>query len=219
MSIKLKALGLGLLAACAMSAVVVMNASAETGGHFIAGEDHTVLLGEEEADNIFAYGGQEVTCNEAEFTGTTTEATQTQITITPHYDDCQANFITPAHVRMNGCDYLFTVNKTPASKHNTVHLTGCAKPIEVEITIPFASDCTLTIKEQTPAGGGVLYTNVATSPDYVTADITVSEIHVVRDGNSICGAATGETGALNGTATLKGFDTAGNQVGVTATGP
>jgi hypothetical protein len=124
---------------------------------------------------------------------------------------------------MNGCAYIFTIRKgEPQTKDNTVHLE-CpeGKLIETIVDDPFGP-CNITIKAQTPAGGIVYEAGGAGQTHYITGNITVSGIHVVYDGGFVaCGVAKGkttETSTLTGKITIKGFNTEGEQVGITATG-
>lgn len=226
MSIKLKALGLGLIAALAMSAFAVMSASATTGGHFISEQAHTLLKGSDEAANPtkFIAFGQTVTCKKAVYHGTTTNATETEQTITPTYSECTHSLGT-AHVNMNGCDYLFTVRANPDVNDNTVHLvcTGAQGPT-IQVTGPFGNCKIEVTPNQTPAGGVAFKTGGSGSTHDIVADATTSGIHaVITEGGGnffVCGttSTTTSTATLDGNATLQGFATDGTtQVGITAT--
>lgn len=226
MSLKLKALGLGLVAAMAMSAFAVMSASATTGGHFISEQAHTVLKGADEAANPtkFIAFGQTVTCKKAEYHGTTNATTETSQTITPTYAECSHSLGT-AHVNMNGCDYLFTIRPEPATTDNTVHLVcpGASGPT-IQVTGPFGNCKIEVTPNQTPAGGVAYKTGGSAGATHdIIADSTTSGIHaVITEGGGnffVCGttSTTTSTASLDGNATLRGFNTAGAQVGITAT--
>ncbi|HEX8689937.1 MAG TPA: hypothetical protein VF729_06820, partial [Solirubrobacterales bacterium] len=119
MSLKFKALGLGLIATMVMSAFAAMNATAGTGGHFHAsknGQDvkHPTIKVTEEgthAVHLKIHGAEgEVGCTEANYTTTLLNATENDITVSPEYKGCTTtNTPTNVTIDMNGCGYTFKV--------------------------------------------------------------------------------------------------------------
>lgn len=225
MSTKLKALGLGLVAAMAIGAFGVMNAGATTGGHFTSEsttDEHTTLIGTESGEHttgFFAVSEVPIVCQTADYTGTTDENTVEEVTIEPDYDGCSTEGETPGsvHVDMNSCDYVFTVRgDEPDTKHNTVHI-DCEDPDDKIDLVHTDANCTIEIGEQT-VGGGVLYTNEG-SPHEVTVDITAEEIEYTLH-NFPCNllGTTHNDGELFGSVTLEGRDKLNSQVNITATG-
>lgn len=245
MSLKLKALGLGLLATLAMSAMALTiidattttNASAETGGHFTTDDTsgHTILEGEDKAGNttliIDHSTEREFYCiGDVKYHGTITAQTVTEITFTPTFptgaEGCRTRFVgeekegTAVTIHMNGCDYLFTIGKT-FSQHNTTHLKcPSGKAVEVTVPGPFGT-CTLKIKPQTPSKGSGYYKGA--KEHEITIKPTLEEIHVEYLGGFFtCGVANGTTTmktTLDNRISLKAFTTAGTPKGITATGP
>jgi hypothetical protein len=226
MSLKLKALGLGLVAALAMSAFAVVNATATTGGHFTAENSHTILSGLDDATTPpkFHAFDQTVTCKHATYSATTGE-TATSITATAVYGECSTS-VGPAVVNMNGCDYLFTVRTNPATNHNTTHLVCPGGGPTIRVNSPFSGhDCIIEVTpNQTPSGGVTYETGgTAGSGHDIVVNATVTGIHSVittAGGNFFaCGTTdtTDNEGELTGKATVTGKNTAGAAVGITAT--
>jgi hypothetical protein len=86
MSIKLKALGAGLLAMVAMCALAVTNASALGGGTFDVGTAHTELLVEQDGNAPILHSlGDSIECAKQTYTGTATTSNFTALTVAPHY--------------------------------------------------------------------------------------------------------------------------------------
>lgn len=224
MSIKLKTLGLALVAALAVGVVGVMGATASTGGHFISEKSHTIIKAEQVSSHVlFDHElGIGITCKKASFEGTSNAETTTALTITPHYTECSGGGDSSVDVTMNGCAYIFTVNTSPATSDNTTHVE-CpeGKVIEVHVDPPLVGTCTITIKAQTPKGGLTYETGESSGKHDIFSNITVSEIHAVKheSGFGCFGeSGTSQTATLNGTATVKGFETDGTTpVGITAT--
>jgi hypothetical protein len=225
MSLKLKALSLGLLAACAMSAFTAATAGAETGGHFTSELETTRLTGFDTTGasrTEFHSFGQSIFCDESVYHGTQSQKTVTEVTITPTYAGCEHS-LGPATVNMNGCDYKFTIGKK-AVQHNTVHLICTGLGPRITVNGPFGKCVIEVTPNQTPAGGVAYETGGASGPTHdIEANATTSGLHAVRveGGFFQCGtSATTEANAeLTGKATLQGFNpVSGNQVGITATG-
>jgi len=191
MTRKLKALGLGLLAAFALSAI---GAQAASGDVFTTGaEPKTVFTSSADTQHLFSYSVGSVKCAVTNFSGTQTGDTATELTITPTYEECTFAG-EPAAVRTNHCDYTFTTETDEGHAPVGVECENEGEHIEVEIT-PW-NHCTLTIAPQT-TGGGVTYTDEGGE---VTVDIT-AEVEVTRDnpGSNLFCAFIPESG--NGTYT------------------
>lgn len=219
MSLKLKMLGLGMIATLAMSAAVAMNATAETGGHFTLGATHTTITGQQVVviEFIDAEVGIAISCKKATFSGTVSATTVTEITIFPTYSECSSS-LGVAHITMDECHYTFTIGKK-STNHNTVHLICPVGHLsQIHQTSAFGT-CTYTLKAQTPTGG-VAYTTGGTGQTHdITADLTVSGVHAERHGGPCAIVPTTTTKSeLKGTMTIQAFDTDGIQVGITATG-
>jgi len=238
MSLEAKAIGLGLLAALAASALALaaiqnttnMTAQAETGGHFYTNDTsgHTILKGEDKAGNTFTftdehYAAAKATCKkDTTYEGTLTAQTVTEITLTPKFAECEALGF-PAHIDTNGCDFVFTIGKT-FNQHNTTHIKcPVGKHLQITATSPFGV-CTITIKGQTPAPGSGYYKPVGEIEHEITIKPTLRSVHAIYlGGPAKCGGVPEGTttfkGKIDGRIALKAFTTAGVQKGITATGP
>jgi len=225
MSTKLKALGLGLLAVMAMSAVAVMNAGASTGGHFVSTEEHTIVEGFEGAEpnpHVLHFNkeggaaGERIGCDVDKYTGTISSATKTatEITITPSWEQCYTTGSpnTKFDIHENKCDFLFTISKTPTG-HNTAHVVCQNAGEAFVITHP---NCTITVPPQTVTG--VSYTNITPAKHEVTLTSTVKGIESQYHGGICIFLGTTQKSEMVGSVTVKGFTTAGVQIPVTATG-
>jgi hypothetical protein len=222
MSLKLKALGLGLLAAMAFSAVAVMNASANGAGHFVStGNTHVEVKGfagpgTSHNLHLVNHGLEgEIGCATQSYTATTTTETTTSITVTPAYAGCTTTSNAQAvPVDVNGCTYTFTVAAgTTNSTEQTVHLV-CPTGKKIEITHP---NCTVSVHPQTVNTGLTYTTTVSGSGVHeITMDVNVQFVQT-RHGLCQFIAPTTGNGTLKGSVTVKGFNTAGGQVPITAT--
>jgi hypothetical protein len=224
MSLKLKALGLGLLAAMAVSAVGVMNASATTGGHFVSDLAKTDIKGTEEGTHRFHFSETgdpaEIGCDVATYTGQASATTVTSLTIAPKYETCYTTKSEPnTHeitVTTNECTFTFTVAPgAPATTEQTVHLL-CPAGKKIEIHHP---NCTISIHPQTPTGT-LTYTTAtsAAGKHEITLD---ADVHFTITRHGLCQfiKPTSGTGTLEGSATVRGFETSGakSQVNITST--
>ena len=219
MSLKLKALGLGLLAVLATSAFA-MNASATGGGHFVSESAHTNIVGTESGAthrlHLTAVGSEGlIGCSTATYSGTATTATVSQLDITPSYAGCTTTgTATAVTVTPNGCIYRFTTEV--GGTNGTAHLI-CPAGKSLEIHHP---NCTITVpgaplNQNIP---GVHYTRVTENGKHaITLDVNVSFTTEYHGGICIF-LGTHHEGKLNGSVTVIGKDkTTGNPTGITAT--
>jgi hypothetical protein len=213
------AFGLSILAALAMSALSVMSASATDPGptnHFTSGSSSTVLdireaTGTTHETKLIGWGVT-VTCHNITYSAPNVDATETQITVTPSYNNCTSGSNT-AHVRMNGCDYLFTA--PGAGAHETAHfLCPVGKKAEVEVT---GSGSLMKFGTQTTKGGVVYTASSAGGVATLTADITAESIHGECHGLCQFLGTTRTDGKLEGSATIEGTSAGGARVPVAAT--
>jgi len=208
MTRNLKVLGLALVAVFAMGAVVASSASA-TSFHFNSAADHTIINGSQIGLHKFATTAGEVTCEEANFSATTTTKTETDVTITPVYSKCHINFFgskVSATVAMNGCQYTLTSHQTVAGVTTpaTIHLVNCTKAAEV-----VAAGCTIKVNTGQTLGGQTITNGVG---DIVLTTNT-SGITYSHSGFT-CGTGSGTTGTYKGETTVKGSDTEGKAVSI-----
>jgi hypothetical protein len=208
MTRKLKTLGLAFVAVLAMSSLAASAAQANfssanypatVSGSQIEG----TITGAAVSKHEFTTKAGTVKCTTASFAGKSLAGTATELTLTPTYGGCTLAGIA-ATVNMNGCHYIFTVEKT--TTENTVDLlTHVTCPVGGVITVSVTgSVCKVTI-----AGGqtlkGIETHNEATD---VVATIDVSGISYTIDEGPKCpnGPASGTytDGTYKGLATLQG---------------
>jgi hypothetical protein len=222
MSLKLKALGLSLIAVMAVSAVAVMNASANGEGHFVStGNTHTLIeghvgqAGSAHTLHLTMHGfSGEIGCTTQTHTATTTTETVSSITVTPTYTGCTTTSNgEKVEVTVNGCTYTFTVAKsTVDTTEQTAHLL-CPAGQRIEVHHP---NCTVTINPQTTTTGLTYTTKLsATNKHEITMDVNI-QFDIERHG--VCGIfGTSGKGTLKGSVTVTGKNTNNEQVHVTAT--
>lgn len=228
----LKVFGALLSAALMASAIAVVSASATAGGaHFTSEEAHTILKGSQDTTvgakrlEFHAAIGS-LHCSEMTFEGTATSATQESGTNAPLFGTTctPAGSTNTVHVNLNGCTFTFTIRTNPETNHNTTHLV-CPpeKTVTLIVTLEHSNvtACTIHIAPQTPAGGIIYGTKGSGSTHAITARITLTGITVTRTPNFFGGCLfapeTGHEAELTGDAVITGFNTAGEQVGITAT--
>jgi len=228
MSIKLKVLGLGLIAAMAVGAFAAVNASAITAGHFVADpptHDLTVrgletnpgkhFLKFQETNSKGEFTGSAIECTSAKYHGTLTGALATttqEVNVTPAYEKCATTGgtwgeVTVEHPKTAACEtkvYQFT-----AGAPGTVHVK-----CPITITHP---NCTIIVPEQTLSG--VTYTTSAEVKHEITLDVAVKDITGHFEGGICVFLGTTHKFDMNGSATVWGEDVGSNRVNVTYTNP
>lgn len=209
----LKALGLALLAACAIGAVTASSASAAK--DIVTCQPNCDITATGTA-TVFGTKGSllEVTCSHETFSSTTVADQAENITVTPTYSGCRAEPFGAATVDMNGCDYKLTgiTTSNKATNGTTDRVTA---PVDVEgacehivITAP---GCEIKVPQQSGLHG-LLFSHGggtgATTDVKVTAQ--VDKIHYTTNDTITCTLAslpsTGTDGYLTGSATAKGYE-------------
>ncbi len=225
MTRNIKALGAALAAAMAMGAMIASAAPAagelevdmDANGRASLTGSRT---GPEHAEHTFVIDGTTPTgkvtrrCKVATLEGTVSggpaneKATVTQLAVAPTLAECSASTLT-AHVRMNGCQYLF---KGVAEKTATLDITGCTagKTIETEITA--FGTCKVTIGEQANLNhvkfvnkGGASTTEMHVTVEMALTGITYTESAACPD------PGVHNDGTYTGNFTYKAFKDAGGK--------
>jgi hypothetical protein len=220
MSLKLKVIGLGLLAAILVSGIAVVNASANGEGHLVSEVTHTEIKGfetETHTGAMIIHGlAGEMVCDENSAVATITTETVVSVTGSATVSKCHTKgSATDIPVHINGCTGTGTIAKgTTENTEQTGHLV-CPPGKAVVITHP---NCTVTIHPQTNTTGATIkqITNPVTGKHEITGVSNV-QFSVTRHGLCQFVAPTLGTGTAIGSATARGFDTEGNQVSITAT--
>lgn len=226
MSLKLKALGLGLLAMLAMGAMAAIQASAETSGHFYNhnGGNPTFITGTEgpEKNHRIKFrsdGGTPIECDEAIYHAETSATTTQELTVTPTWKLChtEGGAAGTVVVDHNGCHLVFTSN-SKATGHNpttdaTVHVV-CPAGKAIEVTHP---NCTMRMPPQT-TNHAVTYTpDVVNGQPAITLNATAENITAHYHAGICIFLGTTHKGTMIGSATVHARDIDSNPVGITAT--
>ena len=207
MSRYLKALGLGLIAVVAVSALATSAASA---GKLTVSAYPAVLSGVQtgEANKISFEGGRSLECGEIFYLGEYKEGevAEEMASLAAQYKNCSATIlgnVTPATITTNGCALTLSfgsvANATSATGQTNIKCPA-GKKIETHIwktdaehTANGAAFCTYTIGEQTATG------TVNYSADATHAQLTISgsglALNAERTGGTItnCGKASQAT--------------------------
>ena len=221
----LKTLGLALVAAFALSAVVASAASAET-AHFTvqgigAGETAGVKGTQVGSPtNTFTKNGLTMTCATATVTGKalSTGPEPSTITLEPTYSGCHvviAGLTKTVTVTMNGCAYIYRATKNTESVAFSADLTiecEVAGPKKIEIHTystagtEVGTTCTTDITPHQTITGTIQLTNEpAATPDDILAHINVTfPVHNTIQG-ALCGQNAIESTTWHGTFTLQGL--------------
>ncbi len=219
MSLKLKILGLGLLAIMATSAFAVTNASGTANGHFyhhavgekaaITAEDGLTTAHKLEFTRLtpgsHATTGNPISCEKSQYTGEVSTRTNTVIQVYPVYTRCktvaEGTVYDEVKVTPNGCSYTFSAQGN--RQHGTVEV-DCPVGKAIEIHHP---NCTTTVPAQTTAATmteGISYTNLADGT--ITAHVTVNTIWGQFHGGICIFLGTEQKFEMKGTVTVKGFE-------------
>jgi hypothetical protein len=200
---RIKTLGLALVAAMALTAVLASAASAQ----FTSNKEHTILSGsqKEGSNDVFTagegFGG--ITCVNATFSGTAVNKSESTQVINPNYENCKDTFGRTVDVH-NGLTYTFT---SGAGK-GTVHVTG-----STTLTVTSGGSVICTVVINTPqTNTGITYTNLGGTKGVESTSHVKNVISTTSGGFFNCGIGNGkhEAGTYDGTEVITGKDTAGN---------
>jgi hypothetical protein len=230
MNLRIKALGLGLLAVMATSAFAAMNAGASIGGHLTndALNGHVLVTGTASTGSthglMFVKEGSnpeaENSCHMASYTGTINAATVQSVTITPEWNNCTTGTTgagDPFPVHENGCVLTFTSGKTEQTHHTAAVVCPAGKAIEITHL-----NCTIKIAPQTLGGGGskggiVYTTTVENNKHALTLDLTVKEITAHYEAGICVFLGTTQKSEVKGSITVRATSTESNVVNITET--
>ncbi len=220
MNSRLKALGLVLVAAFAMTAMLVAGAQAEeikiTTGASPAWLTATQVGG---AVATVENGGPVVSCEEASGAATVKNG-DTSITVVPTaYRGCHVTIGTElfkATVTSNDCDVVLhggvEVSPTTFKEGEGDLKCPASKVIEIHIYKNEAETeelCTFTVAEQLNKKGGE-FRNVVGSPNDVAVEGQVTG-NITRDGSLLCGKAS-NTALIAGIGTAKAYEDLGGTI-------
>jgi hypothetical protein len=215
-----KALGLMVVAALSVTALIDATALANTGtGVFTCGKTpstHTacILHGAQfgtAAENYFEpVGGMQILCENAGVTYTANATgTNKDVPVTPHYKDCTSEGL-PATVNVNGCTGTITQPTTTgvgAQYDGTVDIV-CPVGMSIDIEVflfgtPTGSHsvnvCTVKILPKNGLTSTVAEVGTSGGKDDIVVKTNITNIKYERTGS--CGTASGESGKLASTVT------------------
>jgi len=232
MSLKLKVLGLGLLAVMATSAFAVMNASATTNGHFthegpnvtatIVGTENGIhsahSLSFQATEPTGEFSGAAIVCAKASYHGTASAKTVTELDVTPSYSGCiTTGTATNVTVTTNGCTYTFFSNTKASTTPPTGHATVTVKCPAGQAIVIDHPNCTMTVPHQTLTGA--TYATTVEGKHSLTVNITISHIAAQYHGGICIFLGTNHIFDMNGSVTVTAQASATNkeQVAITAT--
>jgi hypothetical protein len=205
MNAKLKTLGLALVAALALIALMASAAQAQ----FTSSSTHTILSGTQEGSHEFTagegFGG--ISCSTATFSGTSSSTNASSQELVPTYSGCKDSFGRTVHIDNNNFKYNFTVtgHDLQGTPIGSVHVTGT---MTLTVTSGGSVVCTVHIISPQTANG-VVYHSVPTGLKATSE--TVQLISITTGGFFSCGISEGEhkEGTYTGVTNITGKDTSG----------
>lgn len=215
----LKALGLALVAAFAMSGVAASAASADSFTTEKAPVNVTGTTDPGTTESVVTTAGS-VTCHGV-YIGTVSNVSTTTIEVAPTYNNCTALGFPGSVVHVNNCKYVFHINSAAGVTTGTVDIV-CPAGEELTVTALSAGTlkCTIHIGTQTDLSS-VTYTSVGSG---TTREVTVNVLITNLKYKHTSAGATGlgkctKGSATNGTYSGKAIVTAredpgSNHVGI-----
>jgi hypothetical protein len=196
-----KILGLAIVAALALTAVMASAASAT---NFTAASYPVKITGSQTESHKFTVGGGTVTCKIATFTSEAAAASET-LTVNAVYDECTAFGFVGAKVTgfspTGGCDYKFYAG-------GRTDLLCSSGDVQID-----AGTCTVTLNAQENLNKNT-FTNNANGT--VTVGTNVSGIHAVVTSGFACPVAGGtySNASYTGTSTVEGKNSKGVAIAI-----
>jgi hypothetical protein len=187
---------------------LAISASSAAAAEFHTEAAETVFSGSQVGEDVWTFQAGTVKCTEATYTGLSTVATSTSLTVTPTYGGCTAFGFIGAKFEVNGCQYKFT-----ATTATTGALELC--PGGQTMTI-ITSICDVHISKSLFAD--VSYASEGTgSTKHTKITVKTGKVHYRQVGTNFpaCETLTAGTGGFNSTITITGSSTAGAHHSVT----
>jgi len=220
MNRKSRALGCSLLVVVTVGASSAMSVSAKTGGHFVSEVSHTSLVlgvSPQSGDDIrisIDAGKEEIECGVVEGHGTLAESTASSFELSTQNTAChtvgsEAGWT----LHTNECvAKLKVASGDPATTEQTSELI-CPAGNAMSSTHP---GCTFTVPPQGNLNG-LTYTKVTVNGKHaLTIDVNIQ--YSIQFHAGVCVfLGTNHTATFSGSTILKGLDTPGEPVAITAT--
>jgi hypothetical protein len=214
---KVKILGMALLALAATSALAATNASGEPSGHFYhhavgssaaitahsaEGTAHQLQFTRLKPGTHEAASANPISCKTSQYTSHVTARTVTSIQLYPKYTECTTvNDGTSMTLNPNHCSHTFL--SQGIREHGTVIVT-CPEGKVIEVAHP---NCGITVPPQTTASTlteGISYTNLANGT--ITANVTVNTITAHFHTGICVFLGTNQKFEMKGSVTVEGFE-------------
>ncbi|HEX9968287.1 MAG TPA: hypothetical protein VGB06_10100 [Solirubrobacterales bacterium] len=218
--LKVKALGLVVLAAGVVSAFAVMQATAKTGGHFVSETTHTIVNQTSAAGSLhqleFFLGTSEVgiICDKMTATGTAATQTVTEEVGNISLSNCHTTGSeVQTAIHLNGCQTRITIAPGNAETTEQTNDLICPAGKAVEITHP---NCTVKIPPQTFTGLTYKTTVDATNKHTLTV-VANSSVTIYYEAGICVFVGTNQIGVFKGSTIVRAENTLGERVGITAT--
>lgn len=216
-TMKIKILGMALLALAATSAFAATNASGVADGHFyhhavgekaaITAHDGSTTAHKLEFTRLTPgthnTTGESITCKTSEYTGHVTTRKVTVIQLFPTYTDCKTANGVYGEVTVDPEHCSYTFFSQGARKHGTV-IVDCPAGQSIKIKHP---NCEITVPAQTTAETlteGISYTNLADGT--ITAHVTVNTITGHHHAGACIFLGTSHKFEMKGSVTVEGFE-------------
>lgn len=187
-------------------------------GHFIAGVEHPTITGTETAndhlDLVLASLGGEIGCKKSSYSLTSASETAQVTIVSPTYEECTTTGTEDGiAVAVNGCTYRFDV--VAGSTSETEQKVDLVCPAGKSLSVLHAN-CFMRVLPQNDIGK-ITYTTVEEAGDHaITMDVN-AELKIEVEFGACTMLGTSQTATLKGSVLVKAFDTAGEQVDLTAT--
>jgi hypothetical protein len=200
MSRNFKVMGLALVAAMALTAVMATAAGAAT---YTSNKPHTIITGTQTESHVFkATGGfAGVSCTTASFEGTAeSEAAATQHII-PNYGGCTDTLGRTVHLDNSSLTYVFNGATVNVSGKMTLTITNGGGTVV----------CTDTVEAQEGVNG-ISYKNLGGTNGVEVITESTNVENTVSGGILNCGVTNGKktNGTYKGATVIKGVGTDGN---------
>jgi hypothetical protein len=199
MTRNLKTLGLALVVAFVLSAMMAAAAQADPFWIKSDGTPTTVLGFSLEEDEITFDAGV-LSCEEVFYSGSFAGVTVTTLTLTPEFRGCELAGI-PVTVDQNGCSYvLHTHTKKEVTKYTVTTTIVCPAGNELTFTSIFAGKvkCTIHVPPQTIATGVTLTNGMEGGVKHLDADVNIVGLTYTQTAGTGAGACANGNDTANG---------------------
>jgi hypothetical protein len=200
--IRVRTLGLALVAMLAISAIAAASASAFE--NFVANPFPQKFTAGQATKHKFTVEGKAVECNMATFTGEAKAEKQKEVEVNAAYSECTAFAFIGSTVTMNGCKYdLHIIPGTNKGEADVVH---CNTGKEIEIAVSNGSGCLITVGEQKGLKE-ITYGNVEGKNKRKSVEVVIAIKKIKLKSNGLglgCPKATATEGEYAGSSIAEG---------------